>query len=97
MSPAVNPGGSCQASVVGLAGIAGIAPIGMPAVANIEFERDPDRLARPDRASASLTKSRLDVVGGYRRFPEAQRPPATRAEAPRSQHFSARMSPMLPN
>ncbi len=47
----------------GLTGVAGIAPVGMPAVANGEFQGNPERLPRSDRAHLTHQMC-LHIVGG---------------------------------
>ena len=46
----------------GLSGIAGVAPVGVPAVADVELERDPERLAGCDRILLAQQPS-PDIVG----------------------------------
>src|SRR5580698_7280921 len=46
------------------AGIARIAPIGMPALADIEFERDPELLTGSDGGNLADQAS-FDIVRGY--------------------------------
>ena len=47
----------------GLTGVAGVTPIGVPTVANVEVQGDPEGLARCERTHLA-DQMRLHIVGG---------------------------------